>query len=62
MKIRKFLASFLGRGVEPVKAHPYLEFISAKHKVPIEVVARTPKLQSGYVSSQTLRERRTFTG
>ena len=59
VKIKKLLSSFLSKGVEQIKTHSFLEFISNKHKVPIEVLTRTPKLQSGYVSSLPLSAKQT---
>ena len=52
VKIRKFLTSFLGKGMEEVRSHAFLEFISVKHKIPIEVLTQPPKLHVGYVTNE----------
>ena len=51
MKIRKFITAFLGKSMEDIKPNYFLQFISSKHKIPIEVINKTPKTQVGYVRS-----------
>lgn len=49
IKIQKFLTNILSRGTEEAKPDIFLDFISTKHKIPLEIVKKAIKLQIGYV-------------
>ena len=58
-KLKKFLNSCISRSFEEVSLNSFLQFISLKHKIPLKVVTKAPKLQTGYVLLPPLRKRQT---
>ena len=56
-KLKKFLNSCISRSFEEVSLNSFLQFISLKHKIPLKVVTKAPKLQTGYVFLYPLRKR-----
>lgn len=45
--------------MEDIKANHFLQFISTKHKIPLETLNKAPKLQIGYVIFNLFRKRPT---
>ena len=49
IKLKKFLSAFIAKGFEDIKTNAFLQFISHKHKIPLSIITKAPKLQVGYV-------------
>jgi hypothetical protein len=43
------------KGFEEARLNMFLQFISTKHKIPLETPSKTPKLLAGYVPLSPLR-------
>lgn len=43
------MSVLISRSFEDIKVNSFLQFISAKHKIPLKTITKAPKLQSGYV-------------
>jgi len=53
------LSTFITKGFEEPKLNMFLQFISNKHKIPLEIHSKPPKLQIGYVALPLFRKNQT---
>lgn len=47
----------MAKGFEDVKTNAFLQFISNKHKIPLSIITKAPKLQVGYVTPSPFRKK-----
>ena len=50
----------MSKSFEEVSSNSFLQFISLKHKIPLKMITKAPKLQTGYVTSHLFRKKPTL--